>query len=115
MKTIFNIKVLFERRKELRNNSTQEEILLWLKLKNSQTGYKFRRQHSIGGYIADFYCPTKKLVVEIDGSQHDEKENKEYDKIRTEYFEGLDLKVLRFTNEEINTSMDRVIQKIISM
>lgn len=93
MKIINNVTSLFYRRKELRNNSTPEEILLWLHLKSSQTGFKFRRQHSIGGYIADFYCPMKKLVVEIDGPIH--LQNKEYDKVRTDYLEGLDIKVLR--------------------
>lgn len=114
MKTINNIKKLFYRRKELRNNSTPQEILLWLKLKNSQIGLKFRRQHSIGGYIVDFYCPSKKLVIEIDGSQHFVKDNQEYDKTRTEFFEGLSVIVLRFTNAEINTNIDGVLQKIIT-
>ncbi len=114
MDTIHNIKKLFYRRKELINNATPQEILLWNKLKNSQLGVKFRRQHSIGGYITDFYCPLKKIVIEIDGSQHFEKENMEYDKIRSEYFEGLDIKVLRFTNAEINTNMDGVLLKILS-
>ena len=111
MKTVNNLKKLFYRRKELRNNSTPQEILLWLKLKNSQLGFKFRRQHSIGGYIADFYCPSKKLVIEIDGSQHFI--NKEYDENRSNYFKGLDIKVLRFTNAEINTNIDGVIDSII--
>lgn len=115
MQTLHNIKEYYSRRKELRNNATKEEVLLWLKLKNSQTGFKFRRQHSIGGYIADFYCPSKKLIIEIDGSQHFGKEEVEYDKIRTEYFDGLDIKVLRFTNVEINTTMNEVLKKIISM
>jgi len=113
MQTIHNIKKLFYRRKELRNNSTPQEILLWQKLKNSQLGFKFRRQHSIGGYITDFYCPLKKLVIEIDGSQHFEKENKGYDKNRSVYFEGLNIKVLRFTNAEINTNINGVLLKII--
>lgn len=112
---IFNKKELYHRRKELRNNATKEEVLLWLKLKNSQIGFKFRRQHSIGGYIADFYCSSKKLIIEIDGSQHFGKEEVEYDKIRTEYFDGLDIKVLRFTNVEINTNMNEVLRKIINM
>ena len=115
MKIINNIKNLYYRRKDLRNNGTSEEILLWLRLKNSQFGSKFRRQHSIGGYIVDFYCPSKKLVIEIDGSQHLAKENKEYDEIRTKFFEGLDIKVLRFTNKEINHKIEEVIQKIISV
>ena len=81
-----------------------------MQLKNSQLGYKFRRQHSIGGYIADFYCPSKKLVIEIDGPQH--LKNKEYDEIRTEYFEGLGIKVIRFTNEEVATETKKVTKKI---
>ncbi len=112
MITIYNIKKFFERRKELRNNCTPQETLLWSKLKNSQTGLKFRRQHSIGGYIADFYCPSKRLVIEIDGSQHFTKDSQEYDEIRTNFFEGLDIEVLRFTNAEINTNIDGVVQKI---
>src|SRR3989344_3778323 len=114
MKTVYNIKSLLERRKELRNKSTPEEILLWLQLKNSKTGFKFRRQHSIGGYIADFYCPEKKLIVEIDGPQHFKKENKEYDLVRSNYFEGLDIKVLRFTNKEVSTETQKVLRCILS-
>jgi len=110
MKTVHNIKKLFYRRKELRNNSTPQEILLWLQLNNSNLGFKFRRQHSIGGYIADFYCPSKKLIIEIDGSQHFT--NIEYDEIRSKYFNGLGIKVLRFTNGEINTNMNGVLLKI---
>lgn len=112
MKIIHNVKRLLGRRKDLRNNSTPEEILLWLHLKNSQTGFKFRRQHSIGGYIADFYCPEKKLVIEIDGPRHIKKEHREYDKIRSDYFAGLNIKVLRFTNLEVSTETERVARKI---
>ncbi len=112
MKSVNNIKSLYDRRKESRNNSTPEEILLWLELKNSKTSFKFRRQHSIGGYIADFYCPEKKLIIEIDGPQHFKKDNKEYDKVRTEYFKGLDIKVLRFTNKEIATETQKVVAQI---
>ena len=59
-----------------------------------------------------FYCPSKKLIIEIDGSQHFEREPEEYDKVRSDYFDGLDIKVLRFTNAEINTNMNRVLLKI---
>jgi very-short-patch-repair endonuclease len=110
MKIVHNVTKLFERRKELRNESTPEEILLWLQLKNSKTGFKFRRQHSIGGYIADFYCPAKKLIIEIDGPQH--LKNREYDEIRSKYFEGLDMKVIRFTNSEVGTETQKVMNKI---
>ena len=114
MKPIHNIKNLYERRKKLRNFSTPEEILLWLNLKNSKTGFKFRRQHSIGAYIADFYCPSQKLVVEIDGPKHLKTEDRKYDEIRTKFFEGLDIKVLRFTNSEVSTETEKTVQKIMT-
>ena len=112
MTTVYNILKLKDRRIGLRTKQTPQEVLLWSRLRREQLGIKFRRQHSIGGYIADFYCPLKKLVIEIDGSQHFEKEAEEYDKIRSDYFKGLDIKVLRFTNAEINTNMDGVVLKI---
>ena len=56
------------------------EIFLWSKIKNKQLGYKFRRQYSVGPFILDFYCPTLRLAIELDGSQHLEPENVEYDK-----------------------------------
>jgi len=112
MKVINNIIALLDRRRDLRNNATPQEILLWSRLKNSKLGFKFRRQHSIGGYIVDFYCPTKRLVVEIDGFQHFHKENIEYDSVRTKYFFGLNIKVIRFGNDEVNTNLDGVMLKI---
>ena len=112
MKIIHNIRKLISRRKELRNKSTLEEILLWQQLKNSKTGFKFRRQHSIGGYIADFYCPSRKLAIEIDGPIHLGKENREYDKVRSNYLGELNIKVLRFTNKEVSTETEKVVQKI---
>ena len=111
MKTVHNITKLLERRKELRNKSTPEEILLWLQLKNSKLGFKFRRQHSLGGYIVDFYCREKLLVVELDGSQH--LSNKEYDKERENFFKLLGIKTLRFWNNEVSKNPEEVINKIL--
>jgi len=73
MTVVYNILKLKDRKIDLRNKQTPQEIILWSRLRREQLGSKFRRQHSIGGYIADFYCPSKKLVIEIDGSQHFEK------------------------------------------
>jgi leucyl-tRNA synthetase len=115
MKIINNRSILLQRRRELRNNPTQEESLLWCRLKNYQTGFKFRRQHSIGGYIVDFYCALERVVVEIDGSQHLQKENLEYDTIRSKYFESFNIKVVRFSNDEVNKNLDNVILKIKSI
>jgi len=114
MTTVHNILKLKDRRIGLRSNQTSEEIVLWSRLRRKQLGFRFRRQHSIGGYIADFYCPAKDLVIEIDGSQHFGKDAREYDNIRSFYFEGVNLKVLRFTNREIHNNIDSVVSKITS-
>lgn len=84
---------------------------MWYKLKgNRLLGYNFRRQHSIGKFIVDFYCPLRKLVIELDGSQH--LDNIEYDRERTEYFESLGIKVIRFWNDEVNKNIDSVMEII---
>jgi very-short-patch-repair endonuclease len=105
-----NLNTLLEARRYLRNNPTPEENVLWQKLKNKRLGNKFRRQHSIGNFIADFYCPAKKLIIEIDGGQHLNK--KESDNERSNYLESLGFKVVRFWNKEINSEIDTVIKKI---
>jgi very-short-patch-repair endonuclease len=107
---IHTIKYLHDARKDLRNNITPEELILWYRLKNKALGYKFRRQHSIGRFIADFYCYEKKLVIELDGSQH--LDNIEYDQERTNYFESLGIKVIRFWNEDVDKNLNGVLIKI---
>lgn len=109
---IFNKHSLRDVRKELRNNATPQEIILWSYLRNSKLNCKFRRQQSIGPFIVDFYSKEKKLIIEIDGSYHNDPQAKEYDKLRSEYLNSLDLKVLRFWNNEINTNIEGVILKI---
>ncbi len=79
-------------RQKLRKDATKEEVMLWSRLRNNGIGFKFRRQYSVRDYIIDFYCPAKRLVVELDGSQH--KTNKEYDTIRTKLFEELNIRDL---------------------
>lgn len=107
-----NHPILKERRIELRKNQTPQEVLLWARLRGKQLGFKFKRQHSIGPYILDFYCPDKKLCVELDGSQH--LDNKEYDQERTNYLLGHEIKTLRFWNNEVNGNMEGVLQKVVS-
>lgn len=75
-------------------------------------GVKFKRQHSIGGYIVDFYCQKYKLVIELDGEIHYTKEAREYDVIRDKYFEELSYKVLRFLNSEVENNIEMVLEKI---
>ena len=80
-------------------------------LKGNQLGKKFRRQHSVGGYILDFYCSEKKLIIELDGEIHNSEGAKEYDAIRDKYFKDLDYKVLRFPNNEIEVNIEKVLDK----
>src|SRR6266536_6063321 len=74
--------LVFELAKDLRRNMTTAEKVLWIYLRQGILGLKFRRQHPIGIYIADFYCHRVKLIIEVDGSIHDKKEVKEYDERR---------------------------------
>ena len=97
---INNKKILEPYRKTLRKNLTPAEAFLWRLLKNSQLeSRKFRRQHSIGNYILDFYCPSEKLAIELDGASHFTPEGIEYDTIRTDYINSFNIKVVRFENK----------------
>ncbi len=90
----------------LRHNSTLAESVLWKYLRNKNAlGYHFRRQKIIGKYIVDFYCPKLGLVIEIDGSSHDNKY--EYDKMRDEYLQSLGLTVLHIENSDILHCLDK--------
>ena len=89
---------------------TEQEVILWSVLKNNKWGYKFRRQHSIDRFVADFFCPAKRLIIELDGSQH--LDNKEGDQERTNYFESLGIKVIRFWNSEVKNNLNGVLIRI---
>lgn len=89
---------------------TEEEIILWSQLKDEKLGFKFRRQFGIGEYIADFYCAQKKLVIELDGSQH--LNQVEYDQIRKEFMKTFGIRTLRFWNSDIRKNLNGVIMKI---
>jgi very-short-patch-repair endonuclease len=104
---------IFYNAKKLRENPTEAEELLWLALKNNQVNdFKFRRQHPISIYIADFYCHKLKLVIEIDGEYHLSEEQQVLDKERTTTIEFNGVKVIRFTNEEVLLKLPEVINKI---
>jgi very-short-patch-repair endonuclease len=97
--------------RELRKNLTDQERILWSKLRKKQlNGMHFRRQHPYSIYILDFYCFEANLVIEVDGEIHLSKQ--EYDKERTRFLESSGLKVLRFKNEDIETRINSVIALI---
>lgn len=99
-----------KKRRLLRKNQTDQENKVWNIIRNRKMGVKFKRQVSIGVYVADFYCAEKKLVIEIDGSQH--VAGKDYDMLREKFFLTLKIKTMRFWNYEINQSIDGVYMKI---
>lgn len=91
-----------ERRRELRRRATDAEKLLWRLLRRRGfLGLKFRRQHSAGRYIVDFYCAERKLGVELDGGQHYMPEGQAADRLRDAYLGGRGVHVLRFSNREL--------------
>lgn len=98
----------------LRKNETESEKILWGKLRNNQVkGYKFRRQHPIGLYIADFYCHKLKLIIEVDGEYHNLPEQIKKDKERTQILESNGLQLIRFTNNEIQKNLEKVVSEIL--
>ena len=99
--------------KMLRKNMTEQEKVLWNILRNNQFyGLKFRRQVPIGNYVADFVCEIHNVIIELDGGQHNEQENIEKDKLRTEFLENKGYKVLRFWNNDIDNNLDGVCEVI---
>jgi 3-oxoacid CoA-transferase subunit A len=111
----FTYGILKEFSLRMRNNPTRTEDIMWEALSGKKLeGYKFRRQHIIGQYIADFVCLKENIIIEIDGLIHQLPENIESDQIRTEWLENLGFKVIRFTNNEILTQYESVLEKILS-
>ena len=97
--------------KNLRKNATPQENHLWYDFL-AKYEIRFQRQKAIDNFIADFYCHKAKLIIEIDGSQHYTEEGRQKDEFRTEILEGYDLKVIRFTNRQINTNFHGVCKYI---
>jgi cyclase len=105
--------ILFEFAKRLRNNETDAEKLLWEKLRlNQLSGLRFKRQHPILYFIADFYCHKAKLVVEVDGGIHQLPAQIKSDMNRDAELRELGLTVIRFTNKDVFNRIDWVLEKI---
>ena len=100
-------------RKQLRNHSTSAEATLWTYLQKSQLGNrKFRRQHSLGNFIADFYCPSEKLVIELDGEGHFWQPGMEKDRVKENYLRSIGITVIRFENKLVFEDIQWVLQQI---
>lgn len=103
----------FLKAQSLRNNETKAEKILWEKLRSNQLkGHKFRRQHPISLFIADFYCHQLKLIIEVDGQYHNAPEQIKKDDERTQSLQDNGMKIIRFTNCEIENNIGKVITQI---
>jgi len=103
----------FIKAQSLRNNETKAEKILWEKLRSNQLkGHKFRRQHPISLFIADFYCHQLKLIIEVDGQYHNAPEQIKKDDERTQSLQDNEMKIIRFTNCEIENNIGKVITQI---
>ncbi len=103
-------------RQQLRNHSTSAEATLWTYLQKSHLENRnFRRQHSLGKFIAGFYCPAEKLVIELDGEDHFWEPGMEKDKVKKDYLDSIGVRVLRFENKWVFEDIDWVLQQIKAM
>ena len=110
---IHNNPALKQFRRQLRNNATAAEAVLWTYLKNRQLkGRKFRRQHSIGKYIVDFHCPQENLVIELDGEDHFWQKGLNKDAVRTNFLNSLGLKTIRIENKWVFNDIAHILSTI---
>ena len=110
-----NSPVLKDRRRELRKSQTPTEALIWERVRGRRLGgYRFLRQYSVGPYILDFYCPSAKLGIELDGGQHLARDGSLYDQERTAYLEGFSIRTIRFQNGDVIRDIQEVMTKISS-
>lgn len=101
-----------EKARYLRQVETEVEKLLWEELRNNKLGEKWRRQHPVGVFVLDFYCPRFKLAIELDGAYHFKEDGKTYDNMRTEFLAANKIKVVRFKNDEILKGLSKVLKII---
>ena len=103
---------IFQNAEVLRKDMTVAEKKLWDRLNKSQLGVRFKAQHPIDIFIADFYCHKFKLIIELDGDYHNQEEQKQKDEVRTEVLRLNDLKIIRFKNEEVEQDINQVLTTI---
>ena len=98
--------------RRLRREATNAERVFWSRVRNGQLGVKFRRQHPLGPYIVDFVCLQHHLIVEIDGSQHDESDQRRCDAIRTAWLKAEGYEVLRYWAWDVRRDVDQTIWEL---
>ncbi len=109
-----SLPIIKARAKELRRPMTPHEQILWKRLRNRQlNGMKFRRQHPIGRFILDFYCHEHQLAIELDGDSHADVGQQQYDGSRTGWLNDQGIRVIRFTNREVEHNLEGVLEEVL--
>ena len=112
---VHNKKSLLEIRRRLRRSSTEAEKILWEEIRNRKLNdLKFNRQHSIGDYIVDFYCASKRLIVELDGEVHNAEDQIEKDKFRDQNLTEMNFRVIRISNSKVLNEIEEVKNLLLS-
>ena len=113
MNEYFNQESEKEKRRRLRNAMPDAEVILWSRLKGRQLlGCKFRRQHSVGAFVIDFYSPEIRLAIELDGDSHFREGAREYDQQRTQFIERFGIRVMRILNSDVYENLGGVLEMI---
>jgi very-short-patch-repair endonuclease len=113
MNEYFNQESEKEKRRRLRNTMPDAEVILWSRLKGRQLlGCKFRRQHSVGAFVIDFYSPEIRLAIELDGDGHFREGAREYDQQRTQFIERFGIRVMRILNSDVYENLGGVLEMI---
>ncbi len=112
MNKVYNNAIHKDQRRELRSSMTEAERILWKMIRNQVFGVRFLRQYGVDPYVLDFYCPTKRLAIEIDGGQHMEAGQRQHDDDRSIFLLQQDIRVIRFWNTEVLNNKEGVWLKI---
>lgn len=113
MTTYFNKSSQTEKRRLLRKKQTSSEKILWFQLRDRRFhNIKFRRQYSVASYVLDFYSSEKELAIEIDGGIHLSPNQIKYDKLRQEQIESLGIQFLRFSDKDVETNLEKILEQI---
>ena len=113
MNEYFNQEREKDKRRQLRNPMPDAEVLLWSRLKGRQLlGCKFRRQHSLGAFVMDFYSPEIRLAIELDGDSHFREGAPEYDQERTVFIERFGIRIVRILNSDVYDNLDGILEMI---
>ncbi|MFA6551552.1 MAG: DUF559 domain-containing protein [Patescibacteria group bacterium] len=112
MLPVHNKKKIINTRRYLRNHLTKAETTLWFFIRDKKLGYKFRRQHSTGNYIIDFYCFHLKLAVELDGGVHNYYLQNQKDYLKEQYLKSLGITIIRYTNSQVLFETGRVLDHL---